>query len=73
MVDLKEEALSLEHVSCSPKLSQLSCDPSKLRLAQLAEHTWDVGCTGAAVVHYCSTLEMEAKKCLKIPNLAIFC
>lgn len=27
-----------------------------------------LGCAGAAVFYYCSTLEMEAKKCLKIPN-----
>lgn len=28
-----------------------------------------LGCAGTAVVHYCSTLEMETKESLKIPNL----
>lgn len=34
-----------------------------------AVSTTYLGCVVAAVVHYCSTLEMEAKKCLKIPSL----
>lgn len=64
---LKEKALSLVHVHCSPGLSQLSCDPSKLQLMHSAQRAWDA--QELLWLLTCSTLEVEAKELLKIPSL----
>jgi len=58
--------LSLVHVNSSPKLSQLSCDPSKLQLMGSAQHAWDLH--GLQWLLTCSTLEIAAKELLKMSS-----
>lgn len=68
---VSRKKLSLIHLSSYPKLSQLSCDPSKLQLMHTVQHAWDV--QGLLCLLTWTTWEMKAKELLKISTCVTVC